>query len=107
MTKSYEKATNKVNTAEQYIETPSTGCCTCQRGPPGAPGPRGRDGIRGLDGEPGQLGPQGSPAPPGLEPALLFPEQCPCEAPIGEPGQKGSPGSDGAVGPPVSIKLIT
>ncbi|KAI1704192.1 collagen triple helix repeat (20 copies) domain-containing protein [Ditylenchus destructor] len=85
---------------DQFVETPSTGCCTCQRGAPGPPGPRGRDGLRGIDGEPGPLGPQGPPSPPGPEPSSLFPVQCPCEAPPGEPGPKGPPGPDGSVGAP-------
>lgn len=102
-TKSYGKTSfSKHN---EYMETPSTGCCTCQRGPPGPPGLRGRDGIRGLDGEPGQLGSQGPPSAPGPEASTLFPEQCPCEAPIGEVGPKGPPGLDGPVGPPVNIFL--
>lgn len=92
---------NEGNKSDQFAETPSTGCCTCQRGPPGPPGLRGRDGLRGLDGETGQLGPQGPPAPPGPDSISLFPPQCPCEAAIGETGLKGPPGADGAVGPPV------
>uniref|UniRef100_A0AC34Q5G7 Nematode cuticle collagen N-terminal domain-containing protein n=1 Tax=Panagrolaimus sp. JU765 TaxID=591449 RepID=A0AC34Q5G7_9BILA len=85
---------------DQFVETPSIGCCSCQRGPPGPPGPPGRDGIDGIDGEPGAIGPQGPPAPPGPDPQSLFPPQCPCEAPVGEPGPKGSPGQDGPPGPP-------
>ncbi|VDN32887.1 unnamed protein product, partial [Cylicostephanus goldi] len=60
--------------------------CTCNRGPPGPPGDPGRDGIDGLDGTPGDIGPPGPPAPPGPDPSTLFPPQCPCEAPPGEPG---------------------
>uniref|UniRef100_A0A7E4W6D0 Col_cuticle_N domain-containing protein n=1 Tax=Panagrellus redivivus TaxID=6233 RepID=A0A7E4W6D0_PANRE len=85
---------------DQFVETPSTGCCSCQRGPPGVEGPPGRDGIDGIDGEPGQIGPQGPPAPPGPDPQSLFPPQCPCEAPPGEAGPKGIPGPDGPPGPP-------
>ncbi|KAI6170617.1 Col-cuticle-N domain-containing protein [Aphelenchoides bicaudatus] len=85
---------------DQFVETPSTGCCTCQRGRPGPPGAPGRDGIPGLDGEQGALGPQGPPAPPGPDPLSLFPPQCPCEAPQGEPGPKGAPGPDGSIGAP-------
>ncbi|CAD5219629.1 unnamed protein product [Bursaphelenchus xylophilus] len=87
-------------TYDQFVETPSTGCCTCQRGRPGPPGPPGRDGIPGLDGEPGPLGPPGPPAPPGPDPLSLFPPQCPCEAPQGDIGPKGPPGPDGPPGPP-------
>ncbi|KAI6237726.1 Col-cuticle-N domain-containing protein [Aphelenchoides besseyi] len=85
---------------DQFVETPSTGCCSCMRGRPGPPGLPGRDGIPGLDGEPGPLGP---PAPPGPDPLSLFPPQCPCEAPQGEPGPKGklncAPGDAGPRGP--------
>lgn len=48
-----------------------------------------------------ELGPQGPSAPPGPDAAALFPPQCPCEAPPGEPGPKGPPGADGPAGPPV------
>jgi len=99
----YDKATTDVakdHKHDEYSETPSTGCCTCQRGPPGRAGVPGRDGLRGLDGEPGPIGPQGPPAPPGLEPNSIFPQQCPCEAPQGETGPKGTPGPDGSTGPP-------
>nr|CAD2194402.1 unnamed protein product [Meloidogyne enterolobii] len=91
---------NRGSPKDEFVETPSTGCCTCQRGPPGRPGPPGRDGLRGLDGEPGQIGPPGPPAPPGPDQSQLFPPQCPCEAPPGEPGPKGPPGADGPAGPP-------
>jgi hypothetical protein len=74
--------------------------CTCQRGPPGPEGMPGRDGVNGLDGETGQLGPPGPPAPPSPDLQSQFPEQCPCEAPPGEPGPKGPIGPDGAMGPP-------
>uniref|UniRef100_A0A915ERM3 Nematode cuticle collagen N-terminal domain-containing protein n=1 Tax=Ditylenchus dipsaci TaxID=166011 RepID=A0A915ERM3_9BILA len=98
---------------DQFVETPSTGCCTCQRGPPGPPGPRGRDGLRGLDGEHGPLGAQGPPSPPGPEPASLFPVQCPVrhlqanqvprtsgpDGPVGPPGDSGDDGKSGEQGP--------
>lgn len=92
---------NERSNKDQFVETPSTGCCTCQRGPPGPPGSQGRDGLRGLDGDPGQFGPQGPPAPPGPDLISLFPQQCPCKSEIGEQGPKGPLGADGAVGPPV------
>ncbi|KAI6230811.1 Col-cuticle-N domain-containing protein [Aphelenchoides fujianensis] len=90
---------------DQFVETPSTGCCSCLRGRPGPPGDPGRDGIPGLDGEPGPLGPQGAssearPRPQGPDPLSLFPPQCPCEAPQGEMGAKGPQGPDGAIGAP-------
>ncbi|CAJ0941784.1 unnamed protein product, partial [Mesorhabditis belari] len=88
-----------IQTIRQERENP-TGCCTCHKGPPGAPGEPGRDGVPGLDGEPGPIGPPGPPAPPGPSAESLFPEQCPCEAPPGEPGSKGPPGPDGPPGPP-------
>ncbi|GMT18066.1 hypothetical protein PFISCL1PPCAC_9363, partial [Pristionchus fissidentatus] len=87
---------------DQFVESFSggAGCCTCNRGPPGPSGMPGRDGADGVDGEPGAIGPPGPPAPPGPEPSSLFPEQCPCEAPQGEPGPKGAQGPDGQPGPP-------
>lgn len=88
------------NKPDAAVESYGGGCCTCGRGPAGPPGPPGRDGIDGIDGEPGQIGPQGPPAPPGPDPESLFPPQCPCEAPNGEPGPKGPPGEPGQPGPP-------
>ncbi|KAI6212921.1 hypothetical protein M3Y94_00086600 [Aphelenchoides besseyi] len=84
-----QRQTAPVNSYDQFVETPSTGCCSCMRGRPGPPGLPGRDGIPGLDGEPGPLGPPGLLTPPGPDPLSLFPPQCPCEAPQGEPGPKG------------------
>ncbi|PAV86955.1 hypothetical protein WR25_25623 [Diploscapter pachys] len=61
------------------VESFGGSCCTCHRGPPGAPGEKGKDGVDGL-------------APAGPDPSTLFPPQCPCEAPPGDEGPKGSPG---------------
>lgn len=56
--KFYLKKVN-LSKSDQFVETPSTGCCTCQRGAPGPPGPPGNNGLRGIDGEPGPIGQQG------------------------------------------------
>uniref|UniRef100_A0A914XUD0 Nematode cuticle collagen N-terminal domain-containing protein n=1 Tax=Plectus sambesii TaxID=2011161 RepID=A0A914XUD0_9BILA len=82
---------------DQFVQAYG-GCCTCQRGPPGPAGPPGRDGGDGLDGQVGELGPPGPPAPTAPDAASLFPPQCPCEAPAGEPGPKGPSGPDGPPG---------
>ncbi|VDK48311.1 unnamed protein product [Anisakis simplex] len=83
-----------------YSSKVEGGCCTCQRGAPGPAGPPGRDGADGIDGEMGPMGPPGPAAQQIFDPLTMFPPQCPCEAPAGEPGPKGPRGPDGPPGPP-------
>ncbi|MFH4974781.1 hypothetical protein AB6A40_001490 [Gnathostoma spinigerum] len=90
----------KESSSDAYVATYTGGCCTCQRGPPGPQGPPGRDGIDGVDGEPGPIGPPGPAAAAAPDPLSLFPNQCPCESPEGDPGPKGETGPDGPIGPP-------